>query len=588
MTTKILGTQIENFSIDTAQLAANVTVNFVNKSLLTTYANAAVFAEVANALAPKITTVSYANSAFTVLDDTAVNTGGGYIVITGENFQNGATVIVDNTSASAVTYVNSNVLNVQVPTKSAASYNLYVVNPNGGTGIRTSGITYSGTPTWVTSSLLTTQVNNAPFAITLSATGATSYTVANGYTLPAGTALLSNGYFYGTVTVASETLYSFNVVATDAELQDSIRAFGLTVQLAPPRYLWSWGLGGLGLGLPDTISRSSPTQIGTDNDWASYSQYATTSVAIKTTGALWAWGSNSYGQFGRNNTISTSSPVQIGTGTDWSVTAISGYGVVFAIKTNGTLWASGSGTYGISGRNTQSSCSSPIQIGADTNWSKIYSDNSSVGIKTNGTLWVWGRNLGGNLGNNSILHRSSPAQIGTDTNWSVAAQAGSGSVHAIKTTGALWAWGRNSYQGQLGLNGIGNNRSSPVQVGTDTNWSKIAGAYDSMAAIRTTGTLWSWGNNNYGQLGIGSMVSRSSPTQIGALTNWSAVQGQQGGFLAIKTDGTLWAWGQNNGGQLGLNNTTNRNSPVQIGSRLWSLPNVLHGLGASQGMIIGS
>jgi len=94
-------------------------------------------------LPPRINTVSYANSTFVVSSNTSVNTGGGYIVITGKNFATGATVIVDTTSASAVTRVSSTRLNVQVPPKSAATYNLYVVNPDGGTGIRVNAIRYS-------------------------------------------------------------------------------------------------------------------------------------------------------------------------------------------------------------------------------------------------------------------------------------------------------------------------------------------------------------------------------------------------------------------------------------------------------------
>jgi len=103
-------------------------------------------------LAPKIASVNVANSAFTVLDDTAVNVGGGYIVVTGENFAANATVLVDTTQASAVTRISSTELRVQVPAKSAATYNLYVVNSDGGTGIRVNGVTYSSNPTWVTAS----------------------------------------------------------------------------------------------------------------------------------------------------------------------------------------------------------------------------------------------------------------------------------------------------------------------------------------------------------------------------------------------------------------------------------------------------
>jgi len=176
MTTKILGTQITAGTIETTQLSNTATATLVKT------------------LAPKVLYANVASNTFTVLDDTAVNVGGGYIVVTGAEFQSGATVLIDTTPASAVTYVNSTTLQVQVPTKSAASYNLYVVNPDGGVGIKVNGVTYSSDPTWVTSSPLSNQTANTAFNVTLSATGATSYSVAAGSTLPAGTTLAANGF----------------------------------------------------------------------------------------------------------------------------------------------------------------------------------------------------------------------------------------------------------------------------------------------------------------------------------------------------------------------------------------------------------
>ncbi len=165
MTTKILGNQITNFTIDTVQLSNTATAAF------------------AKTLAPKVLYANVANSLYYTLDDTAVNVGGGYIVVTGAEFQSGATVLIDTTPASAVTFVNSTTLQVQVPTKSAASYNLYVVNPDGGVGIKVSGLTYSTDPAWVTSSPLSNQVANTAFNVTLSATGATSCSIVTWSTL---------------------------------------------------------------------------------------------------------------------------------------------------------------------------------------------------------------------------------------------------------------------------------------------------------------------------------------------------------------------------------------------------------------------
>ena len=133
----------------------------------------------------------------------------------------------------------------------------------------------------------------------------------------------------------------------------------------------------------------------------------------------------------------------------------------------------------------------------------------------------------------------------------------------------LWAWGYNNY-GQLGLGDV-TNRSSPVQVGALTTWSSVAGGQLHTTALKTDGTLWTWGYNPYGQLGLGDTVNRSSPVQVGALTTWSSVAAGLLHTTALKTDGTLWAWGYNHYGQLGLGDTTDRSSPVQVGAlTTWS------------------
>ena len=133
--------------------------------------------------------------------------------------------------------------------------------------------------------------------------------------------------------------------------------------------------------------------------------------------------------------------------------------------------------------------------------------------------------------------------------------------------GNLYAWGWNSY-GQLGINTASTTvyYSSPVQVGSLTNWKQVSGGYYHTTAIKTDGTLWTWGYNAYGQLGNGTTTNYSSPIQVGPLTNWKQVAGGQHHTAAIKTDGTLWTWGYNISGQLGNGNVGYYSSPIQVGS----------------------
>jgi alpha-tubulin suppressor-like RCC1 family protein len=198
-------------------------------------------------------------------------------------------------------------------------------------------------------------------------------------------------------------------------------------------------------------------------------------------------------------------------------------------------------------------------------WTKISNgSNYSLAIQSNGTLWAWGYNDVGQLGLGDQSNRSSPIQIGNITTWKILIGGNVNSNLAIQSNGTLWSWGSNSF-GQLGL-GDQSNRSIPIQVGSLSVWTQIsAGAYHSLS-IQSNGTLWSWGYNPSGQLGLFDTTNRSSPVQIGSLSLWTRIAAGASHSLAIQSDGTLWSWGFNQTGQLGSNNTANRNSPVQLGS----------------------
>ena len=166
----------------------------------------------------------------------------------------------------------------------------------------------------------------------------------------------------------------------------------------------------------------------------------------------------------------------------------------------------------------------------------------------------------------SIINRSSPIQIGTLTNWSDIS-AGNSYTIAIKNDGTLWGWGVNLSK-ELGL-GDTINRSSPVQIGTLTNWSKLFAGVSHTIATKSDNSLWVWGSPVSGQLGRGvgnSTTSLSSPIQIGE-DQWSSVYAGNTYTSAIRGDGTLWAWGVNTAGFLGDGSILSRSAPIQIGSR---------------------
>ena len=136
---------------------------------------------------------------------------------------------------------------------------------------------------------------------------------------------------------------------------------------------------------------------------------------------------------------------------------------------------------------------------------------------------------------------------------------------ALKKDGTLWAWGNNDF-GELGL-GDTIEQHAPTQVGTANDWAAAYCLGHHSVALKKDGTLWAWGENSYGQLGVGDTTDRSSPTQVGSARDWAAIApGGSDSYhtLALKKDGTLWAWGFNRFGQLGLGDTTDRLTPTPV------------------------
>ena len=133
------------------------------------------------------------------------------------------------------------------------------------------------------------------------------------------------------------------------------------------------------------------------------------------------------------------------------------------------------------------------------------------------TLWAWGQGESGRLGLGGTANQSSPVQVGALTDWKDVKAGGFHSL-GVKTSGSLWAWGNGS-NGRLGLGGTAN-QVSPVRVGTLSNWRSVSPSINSSNAVKTDGTMWSWGTGTLGQLGLGNLTNRTSPVRIGTASNW--------------------------------------------------------------------
>ena len=296
------------------------------------------------------------------------------------------------------------------------------------------------------------------------------------------------------------------------------------------------------------------------------------SVILKDS-SLWMWGYNESGQLGDGTTINGIKPKNVSRGTHW-LTVSAGAQHSLAIRQNRTLWAWGDNSRGQLGIGKSNSSLLPTQVGNDSNWVYVAAGRfHSLGIKADGTLWAWGCSSGGVLGNGTrgtvtigdTLNKFTPVQIGSDHDWKRAFAAMSTSF-AIKSNGTLWGWGY-SLTGLLGNgnNGIDTFQTTPIQVGIDNDWKEFSAGYYHNLAIKTNGTLYAWGINNFGRLGDGTLIDRNQPTQIGSDTNWSLISAGFGHSLALKTDATIWSWGT----QLALGDSTVSTdiySPLQIGS----------------------
>jgi alpha-tubulin suppressor-like RCC1 family protein len=360
--------------------------------------------------------------------------------------------------------------------------------------------------------------------------------------------------------------------------------------------LWAFGNNGSGrLGIGNITNMSSPVQIGTLTDWDNFEAGGEFGAAIKANGTLWTWGINDVGQLGDGTNVNRSSPVQIGSGTNWKKVVV-GYDHAVAVKLDGTLWTWGSNELCQQGF----VISSPQLVNSVNTWtmlstrkqSTVVGDSQTAGgcaIRSDGTLWCWGTNIDGQVGTGlSQATVESPQQVGSGTDWAFV-NVGPWSAAAVKTTGTLWTWGYNS-SGELGL-GDRTSRSSPVQVGALSDWAKVSIGESFMLAVKTNFTLWSWGGGTTGVLGSGtSTAKRSSPVQVGSLSDWSQVASGPKSSNAIKTDGTLWTWGAGTTNQLGNGSSGTVSSPIQIGTdTTWTMVSrgSSYGMGIKAGTLWG-
>jgi alpha-tubulin suppressor-like RCC1 family protein len=344
--------------------------------------------------------------------------------------------------------------------------------------------------------------------------------------------------------------------------------------------LWCWGGNGngeLGIGstalsedLPQPVT--TPAATGWDTVTAGGKGAGGWTCAIRTGHTLWCWGEG--GVLGIGNDFDQNLPQQVTTpsATGWATVSAGAFHTC-ATRTDGTLWCwgdNGAGRLGI-GNTVAQELPQQVTTPAATGWATVTAGGAhTCATRTDTTLWCWGSNLTGQLGigSSTVTSEHLPQQVTTPsaTGWA-AVTAGDSHTCATQTDQTLWCWGYNN-SGQVGIGSTAPNANLPQQVTTPaaTGWATISAGGFHSCATRTDGTLWCWGANYDGQLGIGSSASKHLPQQVAksATTPWATVSAGGLHSCATRTNRTLWCWGYNNSGELGIGNTTIQYRPQRV------------------------
>ena len=409
----------------------------------------------------------------------------------------------------------------------------------------------------------------------------------------------------GTTTNSSNPICINDVESSPLSGKNIVDIYGSSTMIARDSdgKLYSWGYNSDGqLGNGTTENSSMPICISdiensslSGKDIVDVYEISEVVIAKDSNGKLYSWGYNNSGQLGNGTTTNSSMPVCI---SDIENSPLKGKNIVdvysdgyriIAKDSNGKLYSWGGNYYGQLGNGTTQNCSMPVCISDIENSplkGKNIVDVHNYGYRiiakdSNGKLYSWGWNDYGQLGNGTTDDSSMPICISDIENSPLKEKkivniyTGDDTIIAKDSDGKLYSWGRNNF-GQLG-NGTTENSSMPICISdienSPLNGKDIVEVYAdyTMIAKDSDGKLYSWGWNNYGKLGNGTTDDSSMPICISDIENSPLKEKKivniytgDDTIIAKDSDGKLYSWGSNDAGQLGDGTRNNSNIPICI------------------------
>ncbi|MDQ1074609.1 MULTISPECIES: hypothetical protein [Microbacterium] len=336
--------------------------------------------------------------------------------------------------------------------------------------------------------------------------------------------------------------------------------------------VWAWGTGGngrLGNGGAEDAFVPVPVKLASGITITQVSAGAAHSLAVDSSGQAWAWGSGGLGRLGNGGADDALVPVRVALGAGVTITQVSaGAAHSLAVDSSGRVWAWGDGIFGQLVTNTKrSNVPVSVPLGANTVTQVSAGYKHSLALDSSGKVWVWG-GASGRIGDDSWRGASVPALVAVSGDTAVAyVSAGRAPSLLVTSSGGLWGWNQTVRTGD----GSVADQIVPVLIGKRT-FTQVSSSYSHSLALASDGSVWAWGSGDNGRLGNGSRSRAQTPVPVtpswGPAVRITQVSAGFSHSLALASDGSVWAWGAGADGRLGNDTAQDSVVPVPV-TKTW-------------------